>query len=138
MIGKMPYAAGFPAVLSLMAFAVFATTSGAQAVPYARSYAKSKAEVEQALKDLQAYSGQKIPILDGFVASVDKPLDHYERGSTNLPSNFFPVIPAPLSSVCLPKSRHGMPIAMSANPDMTSCPLTAALNWICSIVYRKN
>lgn len=50
-----------------------------QAVPYARSYTQSKAQVEQALKDLQAYSGQKIPILDGFVANVSKPLDRYER-----------------------------------------------------------
>lgn len=52
----------------------------AQAVPYARSYGKSKPEVDQALKDLQAYSGQKLPILDGFVAETPKPLDQYERG----------------------------------------------------------
>jgi hypothetical protein len=51
-----------------------------QSVPYARSYAKSKAEVDQALKDLQAYYGQKLPILDGFVVPGDKPLDRYERG----------------------------------------------------------
>jgi Bacterial SH3 domain len=57
-----------------------AATSHAQAIPYARSYAKPKAEVDQALKELQAYSGQKLPILDGFVAPVGKPLDHYERG----------------------------------------------------------
>jgi hypothetical protein len=56
------------------------TTTHGQAIPYARSYAEPKAEVEEALKDLQAYSGQKIPILDGFVANVSKPLDHYERG----------------------------------------------------------
>jgi hypothetical protein len=52
----------------------------AQSVPYARSYSKPKADVEQALKDLQAYSGQKLPVLDGFVAAVDQHLDHYERG----------------------------------------------------------
>jgi len=51
-----------------------------QAVPYARSYAKPKTEVEAGLKDLQAYSGQKLPILDGFVAPGTKPLDRYERG----------------------------------------------------------
>jgi hypothetical protein len=51
-----------------------------QHVPYARSFAKPKAEVEQALKDLQAYSGQKLPILDGFVATTAKPLEQYERG----------------------------------------------------------
>lgn len=58
----------------------FVTSSAfAQAVPYARSYPNSKPEVEAALKDLQAYSGQKIPIVDGFVASATHPLDRYER-----------------------------------------------------------
>jgi hypothetical protein len=52
----------------------------AQGLPYARSYAKSKVEVDQALKELQAYYGQKLPILDGFVVPGNKPLDHYERG----------------------------------------------------------
>jgi hypothetical protein len=51
-----------------------------QNVPYARSFNKSKPEVEQALKDLQAYSGQKLPVLDGFVAAADQSLDRYERG----------------------------------------------------------
>jgi hypothetical protein len=51
-----------------------------QAVPYARNYAKPRIEVEQALKEMQAYSGQKLPTLDGFVAQGDKPLDRYERG----------------------------------------------------------
>jgi len=32
------------------------------------------------LKDLQAYSGQKLPVLDGFVARADNLLDRYERG----------------------------------------------------------
>jgi hypothetical protein len=61
-------------------FLACAATTLPQAVPYARSYAKPKAEVEQALKELQAYSGQKLPILDGFVAPGSKSLDHYERG----------------------------------------------------------
>jgi hypothetical protein len=51
----------------------------AQAVPYARKYAKSHEEVEAALKELQAYSGQKLPIADGFVAAADKPLERFER-----------------------------------------------------------
>lgn len=54
--------------------------ASAQAVPYARSYAKPRMEVEQALKEMQAYSGQKLPTLDGFVAQGDPPLDRYERG----------------------------------------------------------
>src|ERR1700687_1324747 len=51
----------------------------AQAVPYARSFPRSKDEVDKALKELQAYAGQKLPIVDGFVATTDPPLNRYER-----------------------------------------------------------
>ena len=51
----------------------------AQAVPYARTYAQTKDDVDKALKEFQAYSGQKLPIVDGFVATGDKPLNRYER-----------------------------------------------------------
>jgi hypothetical protein len=64
----------------LFALAACAATARGQAVPYARSYEKPKQEVEQALKELQGYSGQKLPTLQGFVAPGDKPLEHYERG----------------------------------------------------------
>ena len=64
----------------LLLLTAWAATAHCQAIPYARSYAKPKQEVEQALKDLQAYSGQKLPILDGFVAPGYRPLDRYERG----------------------------------------------------------
>lgn len=67
-------------VCALLVFASSPLVALAQVVPYARSYAKPKDEVEKALKELQAYSGQKIPTLEGFVAPGDKPLDHYERG----------------------------------------------------------
>jgi hypothetical protein len=50
-----------------------------QAVPYARTLPKSKEEVEAALKEMQAYAGQKLPIVDGFVAVEDQPLSRYER-----------------------------------------------------------
>jgi hypothetical protein len=53
--------------------------SCAQAVLYARTFPKSKVEVEKALKELQAYSGQKLPVIEGFVATGDQPLDRYER-----------------------------------------------------------
>jgi hypothetical protein len=53
--------------------------SAAQSVPYARNFTKSKDEVDAALKDIQAYSGQKLPITDGFVAAGDKQLDRLER-----------------------------------------------------------
>ena len=65
---------------ALLLLAVYPQSVTGQAVPYARSYAKPKNEVEQALKELQAYSGQKLPILEGFVAPGAKPLDRYERG----------------------------------------------------------
>lgn len=67
---------------SLFAAVALCATSSvhAQAVPYARNYAFPRGKVEQALKDMQAYSGQKLPTLEGFVAATDKPLDHYERG----------------------------------------------------------
>jgi hypothetical protein len=51
----------------------------AQAVPYARSYPKEKGDVDKALKELGAYVGQKLPIVDGFVATGDRALDRYER-----------------------------------------------------------
>jgi len=62
-------------ILSLL----LAGAAFAQAVPYARSYQKSREEVEAGLKDLQAYSGEKLPIVDGFVAAGNTPLDRYER-----------------------------------------------------------
>jgi hypothetical protein len=66
---------GLGGILSLLlSAAVFP-----QAVPYARAFPKSAEDVETALKDLQAHSGQKLPIVDGFVATGDKPLSQYER-----------------------------------------------------------
>jgi hypothetical protein len=59
---------------------VFAPFALPQAVPYARSFSQPKNQIEEALKSLQAFSGQKLPILDGFVAPTAKPLDRYERG----------------------------------------------------------
>jgi len=61
-------------------FASFARETHPQAIAYARNFTAPRAKVEQALKDLQAYSGQKLPVLDGFVATPDMPLDRYERG----------------------------------------------------------
>jgi hypothetical protein len=71
----------FAKILVCLASLVFLTReSSAQTVPYARNFTSSRVQVEQALKDLQAYSGQKLPVLDGFVAQPEKPLDRYERG----------------------------------------------------------
>lgn len=69
-----------PVVVGVLLLCWWPGVTAGQAVPYARSYAKPKEEVERALRELQAYSGQKLPILEGFVATGAKPLDHFERG----------------------------------------------------------
>jgi len=80
MTRSMTPAWGLSVVWILIVFLVAAGLARAQAVPYARSYTQPKPQIEQALKDLQAYSGQKLPILDGFVVPGAKSLDRYERG----------------------------------------------------------
>jgi hypothetical protein len=67
-------------LVCLVSLVSFTRETSAQAIPYARNFALPRPQVEQGLKDLQAYSGQKLPVLDGFVAPPDKPLDRYERG----------------------------------------------------------
>jgi hypothetical protein len=67
----------FMVVLLVGAVAVYSASG--QAAPYARTFSKSKTEVEQALKDLQGYTGQKLPIVDGFIGTTQQPLDRYER-----------------------------------------------------------
>jgi hypothetical protein len=58
---------------------ILANGAAGQAVPYARSFPKPKEEVEKALTELQASTGQKLPIVDGFVVPGGQPLDRYER-----------------------------------------------------------
>lgn len=65
--------------LLFVVYSALPQTAAAQAVPYARSFSKSKEEVDKALNELQANAGQKLPIVDGFVAAGDQPLDRYER-----------------------------------------------------------
>src|SRR6202022_1942197 len=74
---------------------VFAVSSAnGQTMPYARTFSRPKVEVEQALKDLQAYTGQKLPIVDGFVASTQQPLDRYERAFYQFSIEVLPGAPA--------------------------------------------
>jgi hypothetical protein len=68
------------AIFFFFCLAIFARGIHAQAIPYARSFTTPRPQIELALKDLQAYSGQKLPVLEGFVARADNPLDRYERG----------------------------------------------------------
>ncbi len=76
--------------LSFFLSLLLASLAAAQAVPYAREFQKPKEEVDQALKDLQAYAGQKLPIVDGFVATGDKPLSQYERAFYQLSIELLP------------------------------------------------
>lgn len=66
-------------VLGAMMSLLLVASTLAQTVPYARSYQRSREEVDAALKELQAYFGQRLPIVDGFVATTGKPFDQYER-----------------------------------------------------------
>ncbi|HSB75757.1 MAG TPA: hypothetical protein VLC12_08910, partial [Terriglobales bacterium] len=50
----------------------------AQSVPVQRAFSRPKGDVEKALRDLHAYSGGRLPILDGFVAG-EQLLEQYQR-----------------------------------------------------------
>ena len=69
-------------------------SANGQAMPYARTFSKPKTEVEQALKDLQAYTGQKLPIVDGFVGTTQQPLERYERAFYQFSIEVLPGVPA--------------------------------------------
>jgi hypothetical protein len=66
-------------LLLFVACSALPNIAAAQAVPYARSFPKTKEEVDKALNELQATTGQKLPIVDGFVVPGGQPLDRYER-----------------------------------------------------------
>jgi hypothetical protein len=82
----------FAVALALCALVVF--SANGQAMPYARTFSKPKTEVEQALKELQGYTGQKLPIVDGFVGTTEQPLDRYERAFYQFSIEVLPGVPA--------------------------------------------
>src|SRR5271156_374540 len=45
-----------------------------------RAFPQSKPQVEKALQEIQAATGGRLPVLDGFATSADHPLDRYRRG----------------------------------------------------------
>jgi len=57
-----------------------ATWSRAQANGNERTFPQSKATVEKALKEMQAATAGRLPLLDGFATSADHPLERYQRG----------------------------------------------------------
>ena len=81
----------FVFLLLLLAFCFHLTVAGsAQAVPDARSFPKPQEEVEKALHEMRAYEGQKLPIVDGFVAAGDQPLDRFQRAFYQLSIDLLP------------------------------------------------
>jgi hypothetical protein len=50
-----------------------------QTAPNERPFAASKAEVDSALRSLQAAAGGRLPTLEGFIAEQSLPLDHLQR-----------------------------------------------------------
>jgi hypothetical protein len=52
----------------------------AQTAPVEQTFHASRADVEKALRKLQAYSGARLPTLEGFVVSDEQALDSYKRG----------------------------------------------------------
>jgi hypothetical protein len=51
-----------------------------QAPAYERSFPQSKAAVESALSAMQANLSGRLPVLEGFAAAAQHPLDQYRRG----------------------------------------------------------
>ena len=57
-----------------------AQVNDAQSAPYERKFSQSKAVVEKVIKQLQASTSGRLPVLDGFTRPGDLPLDRFQRG----------------------------------------------------------
>jgi hypothetical protein len=51
----------------------------AQTSPYERTYRQSKSAVEKALRELQPSMSGRLPVLEGFAAAAEHPLNRYQR-----------------------------------------------------------
>ncbi len=80
-------------LIALVLSAAILPRAAAQAVPYARTFEKSKDEVDSALKSLQAYAGQKLPTVEGFVATSGQPLNRFERAFYQFSIDLLPASP---------------------------------------------
>jgi hypothetical protein len=52
----------------------------AQGPQYERTFPQSKAAVEKALKEIEASTAGRLPVLEGFAALAEHPLDRYQHG----------------------------------------------------------
>jgi hypothetical protein len=66
----------------LAAVVAFCCAEGGQAQGSGveRTFRQSKATVDRVLKDMQAATAGRLPVLDGFATSADHPLERYQRG----------------------------------------------------------
>ena len=66
----------------MAAIVAFSCAEGGQAQSkgYEHSFPQSKATVEKVLKEMQAGTAGRLPVLDGFATSADHPLERYQRG----------------------------------------------------------
>ncbi len=67
------------ALLGLLVLTMLDGRGSAQSGGYERTFAESKATIEKVLKDLQPLMAGRLPVLDGFAATGDHPLDRYQR-----------------------------------------------------------
>jgi len=59
--------------------AAWSMLAAAQSKAVERTVHASKADVEATLRSLQAYSGSKLPAVEGFVNAGEEPLDHFRQ-----------------------------------------------------------
>jgi hypothetical protein len=64
----------------LLALTFVVGFTGAQAVPYERTFTSPVADVERVVRNLRPSSSGRLPTVDGFVQASDLPIDHFERG----------------------------------------------------------
>ena len=64
-----------PLILPLLVGQIWAQSNGSSE----RAFAQSKESIEKALKKLQPSMAGRLPVVEGFVASADQPLDRYRR-----------------------------------------------------------
>jgi len=64
-----------PLILPLLVGQIWAQSNGSSE----RTFAQSKESIEKALKKLQPSMAGRLPVVEGFVASADQPLDRYRR-----------------------------------------------------------
>ncbi|MFZ0306814.1 MAG: hypothetical protein WAL89_01460 [Candidatus Sulfotelmatobacter sp.] len=68
------------ALVAAVAVACYGQASLAKGNGYQRAFPQSKAVVEKVLREMQAPVAGRLPTLEGFATSADRPLDRYQRG----------------------------------------------------------